>query len=170
MQANFHDLALQQLRDRVKDSDKVLDVGGWHSPWNRANAIIDIMPYQTRNQGGAMWKEVWPTEHFSEDTFHQQDICSGERFPFADKEFDFVPFKPAMLHAYRKFHFRKPLLKKMNPKYSSVGFFWESTFQFEQRILIERDEVQQNLVDFKHRYRNVNDIFVRKYSWLGQRL
>ncbi len=235
MNRTFRESAFQELKTKLKDSDKVLDVGGWHSPWNRANTIIDIMPYETRNTDGALWKEFWSEERFTKDTFLQQDICSGKPFPFKDKEFDFVlcsntledirdpiqvcremvrvgkagfvevpsriseslrgserpfycgwyhhrwlcevegkkisfQFKPAMLHAYRKFHFRKPFHKKLNPKYESVGFFWEGTFEFEEKIVIERDDVQKSLVDFKARYQNTKDLFVRKYNWLGQRV
>lgn len=225
----------EKLPQYIKDKDKVLDVGGWHSPLNRANQIIDIMPYETRNKAGAVLTDVWPEERFTADTFLQMDICRTDPWPFADKQFDFalcshtledlrdpigvcrelvrvaksgyieVPsrlvessrgierpfycgyyhhrwlcevegtkikfqFKPAMIHAYRRFHFRKPWYKRVNPELAAVGFFWQDSFQFEERIIIERDEVQQDLVDFKHKFLHRNDLFVPKYNWLGQRI
>lgn len=236
MVLNFHDTALDQLK-KIDDSQKVLDVGGWHSPWNRANAIIDLMPFETRNRAGALWKETWPIERFSKASYFQQDICSGKPFPFEDKEFDFVmcsntledirdpihvcreivrvgkagmievpsrlaestrgmerpfycgwyhhrwlcevdaqipkiifKFKPAMLHAYRRFYFRKPFHKKINPKYSSIGFFWKDSFQFEEKITIERDDVQADLINFKKNHISLKDLFIAKYDWLGRKL
>ena len=32
----------------LKKTDKVLDIGAWERPFNRANYVIDLMPYQTR--------------------------------------------------------------------------------------------------------------------------
>ncbi len=235
MQEMSFDSVKAELKVRLKDTDKVLDVGGWHSPWNRADAIVDIMPYETLNRAGVMWKDTWPTERFTKESYFQRDICSGEPLPFKDKEFDFVmcsntledirdpiqvckeinrigksglilvpsrlsestrgterpfycgwyhhrwlcetegtkitfQFKPAMLHAYRKFHFRKSPLKKVNPAYSFVGFFWKDSFDYEERVIIDRDDVQKDLMDFKKKFHGVKDVFVRKYSWLGQRL
>ena len=51
------------LPKRIGPLDRVLDVGGWHSPLNRANAMIDIMPFETRNRAGAILTETtfsWP--------------------------------------------------------------------------------------------------------------
>lgn len=224
-----------QMVNRIGPNDLVLDVGGWHSPLNRADFVIDIMPYETRNRAGAILKDVWPEERFSAQTFLQLDLCSGERWPFADKQFDFVfcahtledlrdpigvcrellrvgksgyievpsrltessrgverpfycgyyhhrwlcevegtriqfLFKPAMIHAYRRFHFRKPWYKRMNPKFEAVGFFWKDHFEFEEKIIIDRQEVQRDLLDFKRRFTGRADLFVPKYNWLGQRI
>jgi hypothetical protein len=226
---------VKKLPQWIGESDKVLDVGGWHSPLNRANAIVDIMPYETRNRAGAIATDVWPEERFGANTFIQLDLCQSEPWPFADKEFDFVlcshtledlrdpigvcrelvrvaksgyievpsrltessrgverpfycgyyhhrwlcevegtkisfMFKPAMLHAYRKFHFRKPWNKKVNPQLEAVGFYWQGAFEFEERIIIDRDEVQQDLVQFKQKFIDRGDLFVPKYNWRGQRL
>ncbi|MBI4404151.1 MAG: methyltransferase domain-containing protein [Deltaproteobacteria bacterium] len=223
-----------QLPERICSEYRVLDVGGWHSPLNRADVVLDIMPYETRNQEGALLKNVWPTEHFDHSSYFQMDICKTP-WPFNDKEFDFAlcshtledlrdpiavcrelvrvakagyvetpsriaeslrgmerpfycgyyhhrwlcevegkriifQFKPAMLHAYRQFHFRKPWYKKLNPKYESVGFFWEGCFDFEERIVIDRNQVQQNLAEFKARYCRLSDLYLRKYSIFGKRI
>ena len=223
-----------ELVARIRDSDRVLDVGGWHAPFNRANVVIDIMPYETRNRKGAILPEVWPEERFDRSTFLNFDLCI-EPWPFPDKYFDFiycahtledlrdplavcreinrvgtggyieVPsrfcestkgverpfycgyyhhrwlceeengklvflFKPAQLHAYSRFHFRLPWFKKLNPRHSSLGFFWKESFAFEERILIDRNEVQENLLEFKSRLNGVPDLFLRKYDWFGRRI
>lgn len=223
------------LPEKIRPQDKVLDVGGWHSPILRSNAIIDIMPHSTINWPGAILTDVWPEPQFDASSYVQMDICGPDPWPFADKEFDFaicshtledvrdpifvcrelnrvakagyieVPsravestrgverpffcgyyhhrwlcevegteisflFKPAMLHAYRKFHFNKPFFKRMNPEHASSYFFWNGEFQYRERIIIDRDEVQKDLEAFKKTYPNRREMFVPKYNWLGQRI
>jgi SAM-dependent methyltransferase len=213
----------------ISSEMNVLDVGGWHSPLNRANYVIDIMPFDTRNKAGAILTELYPEEHFSRDTYIQTDICGPDPWPFADKQFDFaicshtledirdpvfvcrelnrvakagyieVPsrltestrgverpyfcgyyhhrwlcevvgtsitflFKPAMLHAYRQFHFRKPWYKKMNPELEAVSFFWKNSFTYREKIIIDRDEVQADLRAFKTQFADNKTLFVNKWE------
>lgn len=68
------------------DDARVLDVGGWASPLARADAVIDLMPYETRGLYGA----ARTTERFNADTWVVRDICASEPWPFRDHEFDFV--------------------------------------------------------------------------------
>ncbi len=67
----------------------VLDVGGWAAPLNRADWVIDLMPYATRGvlaPGG-----VGPgPERFTAERWVVADICSRERWPFDDDHFDFA--------------------------------------------------------------------------------
>lgn len=74
-------------------------------------------------------------------------------------------FKPAMIHAYRRFHFRKSFLSKINPRYEATSFFWEGEFAFHERVIIDRNEVQRDLLRFKNTFRGVPDLFVPKYAW-----
>lgn len=224
----------KRLPEMIKKDDLVLDVGGWFAPLNRADYILDIMPYETRNRAGAILPDVWPEERFTRETFLQRDICDTP-WPFRDKQFDFVicshtledirdpvavcrelnrvakagyievpsrivestrgverpfycgyyhhrwlcdiegteirfTFKPAMLHAYRKFHFRKRWYHKVNPRYDSVGFFWQGSFGYREEVIIDRDEVQAGLLDFKRRHQDLPSLFVRKYDWLGRKI
>ena len=73
------------LRDVPEDA-RVLDVGGWASPFARADWVIDHMPHSTRGVYG----HDPGRERFSEATWLVHDICSREPFPFEDKSFDFV--------------------------------------------------------------------------------
>ena len=225
----FHEAMLEALPNHINPSDRVLDVGGWHAPLNRADYVVDIMPYATRNRNGALLKEVWPSERFSKDTFLPLDICRPEPWPFKDKFFDFVfcsntledvrdpvrvcsemvrvgraglievpsrlvesikgverpfytgyyhhrwlcevennhiffQFKPAMIHSYRRFHFVKPWYKRVNhERYGSAGFFWKESFQYSERVLIERDEVQESLTQFKAKHGHLRDLFVHRF-------
>jgi hypothetical protein len=84
----------------LNDRDKVLDIGGWARPFNRANHVIDAEPYETRgyyNDPALASLRGWyapaqggDREWFSKDTWIQRDICDRQPFPFTDKEIDFV--------------------------------------------------------------------------------
>ncbi len=223
------------LPKRIGPLDRVLDVGGWHSPLNRANAMIDIMPFETRNRAGAILTETWPEERFTAASYFQRDICGPNPWPFKDKQFDFVLcshtledvrdpifvcrelnrvakagyievpsrlvestrgverprfagyyhhrwlcevegtkisflFKPAMIHAYRQFYFSKPFYKKVNPELDAVWFFWKDSFEYEERIIIEREQVQDDLRSFKRKFISHPKLFVPKYDWRGRRI
>ena len=92
---------LLQNSDRVmallKATDTVLDIGGWAHPFNRANYVMDMEPFETRgyyNRTFARNNPVPPmggtVERFDKGRWIQRDICSREPYPFADKEIDFV--------------------------------------------------------------------------------
>jgi len=91
--------------------------------------------------------------------YHHRWLCEVN-----GSEISFM-FKPAMLHAYRRFYFRKRWYQKINPRYDAAGFFWEGSFIFKERILIDRDQVQEDLLRFKAQYQNTSDVFVGKYGW-----
>jgi hypothetical protein len=84
----------------LADDDKVLDIGGWARPFNRANYVIDAEPYETRGyfsdpdlaevRGWYAPAQGGEQEWFSKNTWIQRDICDREPFPFGDKEIDFV--------------------------------------------------------------------------------
>ena len=65
----------------------MLDVGGWAAPLNRADWVIDLMPYASR---GALARDgVGPgPERFTPDTWVVADICSHRPWPFDDDFFD----------------------------------------------------------------------------------
>jgi SAM-dependent methyltransferase len=68
---------------------RVLDVGGWAAPVNRADWVIDLMPYETR--GVLLPGGVGPgPARFDAERWVMQDICSHEPWPFADDFFDFA--------------------------------------------------------------------------------
>lgn len=72
--------------DRIAETDLVVDVGGWWKPLNRADHVVDILPYDTRGGGGKLGDGP---EHYSSDTWRLLDICETP-WPFADKQFDFA--------------------------------------------------------------------------------
>ena len=40
------------ILDTVPPGAKVLDIGGWAQPFNRADWVLDILPYETRGVFG----------------------------------------------------------------------------------------------------------------------
>jgi hypothetical protein len=83
----------RRIMEGLRDTDVVLDVGGWADPLARADWVIDLMPYETR---GLYEREGWIAprdegpERFSADTWVQRDVCDREPFPFADDAIDFA--------------------------------------------------------------------------------
>jgi SAM-dependent methyltransferase len=80
--------SLQRLLERPAD-ELVLDVGGWAAPLNRADWVIDLMPYETRGAMIAGGFGPGP-ERFDRDRWVVQDICSHQPWPFEDDFFDFA--------------------------------------------------------------------------------
>lgn len=74
----------------LPDQARVLDVGGWAAPVNRADWVIDLMPYESRGVllGGAGFGPG--PERFSAERWVVADICSHQPWPFADDFFDFA--------------------------------------------------------------------------------
>jgi len=77
------DIILKQ----IGPNDKVLDIGGWIAPFNRANYVIDIMPHETRGIFGHSGPEK---EFFTRDRWIIHDVSSVKPLPFNDKEIDYV--------------------------------------------------------------------------------
>lgn len=77
---------------RIRPDDLVLDVGGWACPFNRANWIIDVEPYDTRGfyaSVGLPRSQGGKNEYFNRETWVTRDLCAKEPWPFVDKQFDF---------------------------------------------------------------------------------
>jgi hypothetical protein len=82
----------ERLLDHLGADDVVLDVGGWADPFERADWVIDAMPYETR---GLYERRGWvprrsEPERFSELTWIQRDVCDRQPYPFSDKQIDFA--------------------------------------------------------------------------------
>jgi hypothetical protein len=77
----------ERIEDMLDEDDLVLDVGGWGSPWARADWVIDLMPFETR---GLYGRSDPAEERFGPDTWVERDICESTPWPFADDQFDFA--------------------------------------------------------------------------------
>ena len=79
--------SVERLERQLSPNDVLLDVGGWAKPLNRADWVIDVMPYATR---GLLGSDGEGPERFSEETWIVRDICDREPWPFDDAQFDFA--------------------------------------------------------------------------------
>lgn len=77
---------ITKLQHTCRNLPNVLDVGGWHNPFNLATHVLDIMPYQSRRTHKALDPE--DGERFSEETWLVYDACAGD-WPWPDDYFDF---------------------------------------------------------------------------------
>jgi hypothetical protein len=76
-----------KILKRLKNKELVLDIGGWDKPFNRANFVLDIHPFETRGFHGSQGRSK---EFFNRKTWVIHDVCSKKRLPFKDNQFDFV--------------------------------------------------------------------------------
>jgi hypothetical protein len=82
------DASAARVLEQLADDALVLDVGGWASPLERADWVLDLLPYETR--GLYDYDRHSARERFTANTWVQRDVCDHERWPFADGQFDFV--------------------------------------------------------------------------------
>jgi hypothetical protein len=81
--------SLAAIHARLSETDVVRDVGGWAAPLNRADWVLDLMPYETR--GGLVRGGFGPPpERFTAATWVQRDMCDREPWPWPDGFFDFA--------------------------------------------------------------------------------
>jgi SAM-dependent methyltransferase len=78
---------IENVLARIAPEDVVLDIGGWAAPFNRANYVADINPYENRGVFGSYGPA---REFFSKDTWIIHDLSSCKPLPFKDKQIDFV--------------------------------------------------------------------------------
>lgn len=89
----MHEPNVRRVLDAISPSERVLDVGGWACPFNRAQWILDSEPFETRGfyrTFGGPPSQGGEREQFSRETWIQRDICASEPWPFEDKFFDFA--------------------------------------------------------------------------------
>lgn len=82
------DSSRRRILSTLPDDALVLDIGGWGQPFQRADWVVDLMPYETR--GLYAYERDPAAERFTAGSWLQVDICESEPLPFADGRFDFV--------------------------------------------------------------------------------
>lgn len=78
---------LDEILRRLSGDATLLDVGGWAAPIERADWVLDLLPYETRGLYGTSDPA---RERFGPDTWVRRDMCDREPWPFDDDQFDFV--------------------------------------------------------------------------------
>ncbi len=83
----------RRLLDSLRADAVVLDIGGWADPFNRADWVMDMQPYETRGlyeRRGWIERTEDEPQRFTEETWLRRDICDREPYPFEDGQLDFV--------------------------------------------------------------------------------
>ena len=76
------------LKNYIKDTDKVLDLGAWSCPFRRADIVIDYYGYEDRGKEGFCGPKE---EKYNKDSWLVMDFIN-QKLPFKDKEIDFLNF------------------------------------------------------------------------------
>ena len=75
-----------RLLEVIPPTARVLDLGGWHRVFPRANVVVDLLPYHSRR-----YTDRNIPENFTEKDWLVADFCSPDFWrSIPDKAFDFV--------------------------------------------------------------------------------
>jgi hypothetical protein len=78
---------------QIGPNDVVLDVGGCARAFNRANYVIDFLPYELRgryyHRAFGLGPQGGPVECFTAETYIRRDLCDRTPWPFGDKSIDY---------------------------------------------------------------------------------
>jgi hypothetical protein len=77
----------ERIDELLRPNDVVLDLGGWAAPFERADWVVDLLPYETRGLYGSSNPE---RERFDASTWIVRDLCDREPLPLAEDEIDFA--------------------------------------------------------------------------------
>lgn len=149
--------------DRIGPGDLVVDVGGWWKPLNRADHVVDLLPYETRAGGGRLGPGP---ERYDASTWHQFDICDTP-WPFDDKSFDFAFCGQTLEDVRDPIAVCRELSRVARRGYVEVPSVWiECTFDVDVGPLTSRYPGYE-----KHRWLVFHEddelLFVPKQVWLG---
>lgn len=79
--------AVERILQTVHDEALVLDLGGGTAPFNRADWVLDLLPFAARGGAGSHGP---PWERFSARTWVQRDACDRAPWPWPDDHFAFA--------------------------------------------------------------------------------
>src|SRR5918911_727913 len=167
--------SVARLAREIADDALVLDVGGWITPYTRADWVIDLMPYETR---GRLGRQGTGEERFSADTWVQRDICDHAPSPFEEHTYgfqgpwvgwghhrwlvevgegrlDFV-FKHHVIHGPERNHFPTSYYATLSEDDKAQTFWWEGSFDYGERIMMSAEELDPYLSDYVAAHRAGN--------------
>lgn len=168
---------LEDLRDPVWVCQEMMRVGksGYLETPNR---IIESLPGIERSRYCGYSHHHWLCE------------LTGKGIQFT--------FKHAQLHGYSRFHLTvgpewnrsrrdhhwsesleflhhlfaivNRWFREINSKYATIGMFWDNRFECREKVLVDKGEVEADLMAFKKRCRTIPDLWVWKRTWYGKRV
>ncbi len=187
---------VEKVLKSIRPDDVVLDVGGWASPFNRANWILDSQPYETRGfyrEVGLPPAQGGEREFFTKDTWVQRDICEKTPWPFKDKCFDFSICSHTLEDVRDPLYVCSELIRVSKRGYIEVpSRLWESCRGAENREIAGLShhrwliEIEDNHIQFTMKYHMIHgdprlsfpSSFLKKtppqqshrFSFLGRRI
>jgi hypothetical protein len=78
--------AAERILSLLPDDASVLAVGGWAAPFDRADWVLEPLPFESRGPATGAGRG----ERFSARTWLVRDPCDREPWPFRDHQFDFA--------------------------------------------------------------------------------
>jgi len=87
----MHEPNVARVLAEISETDRVLDIGGWARPFNRADYVLDAEPWDTRGfYGSGRPAQGGDRERFARERWIRRDICDHTPYPFPDRFFDYV--------------------------------------------------------------------------------
>ena len=87
----MHEPNVARVLAEISETDRVLDIGGWARPFNRADYVLDAEPWETRGfYGSGRPAQGGDRERFARERWIRRDICDHTPYPFPDRFFDYV--------------------------------------------------------------------------------
>lgn len=149
-------ISKSELLKKIKPNDKVLDIGSWNEVFGRADYVIDINPYETRNNSNN------ETENFSKRTWLVGDVNDQSLWDsIEDNFFDFSVCSHLLEDIRDPIMVCKNLIKKSKRGYIEVPSKWRELSKIESGKLCSGYDHHRWLVDI------VDDtvIFTAKLHW-----
>jgi hypothetical protein len=78
--------ATERILSLLPEDASVLAVGGWTAPFDRADWVLEALPFESRGPATGAGRG----ERFSGRTWVVRDPCDREPWPFRDQQFDFA--------------------------------------------------------------------------------
>jgi hypothetical protein len=78
--------ASERILRQLPEDATVLAVGGWAAPFDRADWVLDALPFETRGPAVGSGRG----ERFTARTWVVRDPCAREPWPFREGQFDFA--------------------------------------------------------------------------------
>lgn len=145
----------------IKDTDKVIDIGGARYPWWRADYILDKRTFEEK-VGETAWQGAKEKkERFSKDTWISHDFYELP-WPFPDKYFDFSICMGTLEDL------RDPIaIAKEIQRVSKAGYISTPTRAWESSLKRGTSEIANNVFGYLHHrwlVEIINDELVFKHK------
>lgn len=155
-----------EILDNLPKDLSVLDIGGASAPFKRATHIVDIVPWsgvyvdKAKGHGDVL---------FNENNYTQFDICSREKWPFIDKQFDYSVCSHVLEDIRDPLWVCSEIIRTSKAGYIEIpSRLYETTFGLEAKNLAGAShhrwvvDLHENRLRFTFKYMYVHSKIVNK--------